>query len=114
MSVRFEVTVNKRRVCIAGIRGNGVVTIGVDRVQRSTQHYPKNYHRKPGGCSIEEWCRERVSLHVGGARWHDDGDENYGWHLQDMKPGDEIRIRVLPSGKATRPKQKVNRRTKGN
>lgn len=45
MRVRFEVRINGRVVCVAGIRGEGVLSVMLDRVQRSPRHYPKNYHK---------------------------------------------------------------------
>jgi hypothetical protein len=83
MGMRFQVLINGRSVCIAGIDGDGVLSVCLDRTQR------------PGK-------DERLALHVGGlGRYHPQLEKNshVRWSVpEEMKPGDELAIRILAVG----------------
>jgi hypothetical protein len=83
MGMRFQVLINARSVCIAGIDGDGVLSVCLDRTQR------------PGK-------DERLALHVGGlGRYHPQLEKNshVRWSVpEEMKPGDELAIRILAAG----------------
>jgi hypothetical protein len=109
MGVRFEVRVNGRVVCVAGIRGDGELSVSLNRVQRSAARYPKNYHRRPHGRSLAAWSQEAISMGVAGIRCSQQGsehDRHVGWHQQDLRPGDEVIVRILPPGRSDRPKRR--------
>jgi hypothetical protein len=106
MSIRFEVRVNGAVVCIAGIEGDGVASITLDRVKRVAARYPENFHRKRYGCSQEEWSREKTTLQVGGLRCRTKSpkrDQHVFWHGRELQPGDEVSIRVLSEGEIDLP-----------
>lgn len=83
MSVRFEVVLNGKRVCTAGIRGDGVLAVGLDRVKHPGQE-------------------PTYSLHVGalGSFGPDTGrNEHVSWPVpSSLGIGDEITIRLLEAG----------------
>ena len=79
MSVRFEVIFNGRRLCTAGIEGDGVLGVGLDRVKHSGQE-------------------PQYSLHVGGlgSFGPETGrQEHVSWPVpESIGIGDEITIRL--------------------
>jgi hypothetical protein len=82
MSTRFEILKNGKRVCISGINGNGVLSIGV------------TYVKHPGEAPNHD-------LNVTGLG-HFDGSQDRPhhatWPSPEVATGDEITIRILPPG----------------
>lgn len=88
MSVRFEVIYNGKRMCIAGIQGDGILSVGIDHVKRPDE--------------------DAVShLHVGGLGRFDpsvEQDHHVSWPVPDkIQIGDEITVRLLPEGEFDAP-----------
>ena len=82
MSTRFEILKNGERVCICGIHGDGVLSVGL------------TYVKHPG----EEQTHD---LHIGGLGMFDGSQirqHHAAWPSPDVATGDEITIRILPSG----------------
>lgn len=83
MSVRFQVLFNGAAICIAGVPGEGVLSVGLDRVQRRGED-------------------EKLSLHINGlARYHPEmANDFYAyWKVpENVGVGDEVTIRILPPG----------------
>ncbi len=82
MSTRFEVLLNGKQVCLCGIDGDGVLSVGLNYVK----HKNKN---------------SEFDLHVGGLGYFDgsqDTQVHAAWEAPDVVTGDEITIRILPEG----------------
>jgi hypothetical protein len=86
----FEVQVNGRTVCTAGVGNLGVLSAILSWVKRD----PK---KLPHGLSEEEWCKETLDLTVGGTVGHgEDGNQFLDWlRHRPISVGDEITIKVL-------------------
>lgn len=85
MSTRFEVFRNGKRVCLAGIRGDGVLSVGLSYTNRESDAHPPD-----------------CDLHVGGMGYYHPSDKRMH-HVQWPAParlnvGDEITVRLLPPG----------------
>jgi hypothetical protein len=87
MSTRFEILKNGERVCIAGINGDGVLSVGVIYVK----------HQGKDACH---------DLQIGGLGMFDgsqDRQHHAAWLSPVVSTGDEITIRILPPGKYDQP-----------
>src|SRR5882724_9517790 len=74
----FEVSLNGKRVCVAGVGDHGVLTAMVEYVLR------------PDG--------KEMSLEVGGLITPQ--KEHVRWIRQDLEMGDEVRVKLVESGTA--------------
>jgi hypothetical protein len=87
MSTRFEILKNGERICVAGINGDGVLSLGVTYVKHAG----------------EEGAH---SLDISGLGMYD-GSQNRqhhaAWPAPRISPGDEITIRILPPRKFDEP-----------
>lgn len=87
MTTRFEILRNGERVCVSGIHGDGVLSVGI------------TYVKHPGRvCSHD--------LHIGGLGMFDgsqDRQHHAAWPAPEISPGDEITIRILPPGEFDEP-----------
>jgi hypothetical protein len=90
----FEVYINGKKRCTAGVRGPGVLTATVCWVLRE----PKSGLRK----------RKELNLGVGGLVSR--SDEFLEWLQRDLQPGDEVTIRVLEAAKVDKPKTRRRQR----
>jgi hypothetical protein len=83
MAVRFQVLVNGKSICVAGIDGDGVLSVSLARVQRLGES-------------------ERLRLFVRGlGRYYPQSEKDCHVHWpvpDDPKCGDEIGIRILAPG----------------
>jgi hypothetical protein len=82
MSTRFEILKNGERICISGINGDGVLSVGL------------TYVKHPG----QEQAHD---LRIGGLGFFDgsqDRQHHAGWPSPEVTTGDEITIRILPAG----------------
>ena len=82
MSTRFEILKNGKRVCISGINGDGVLSVGLSYVKHPDEDLTHN-------------------LHIGGLGMFDgsqDRQHHAGWSAPAVATGDEITIRILPAG----------------
>lgn len=99
MSTRFEILKNGERVCISGINGDGVLSVGVT--------YVKHPGKEPS-----------FDLGVGGLGMFDgsmDRQHHADWPSTEITTGDEITIRILapgefdePCGKTCSPKKSID------
>ena len=85
----FEIYVNGKRLCLAGVTDASVLTTIIDYVGRDTQ---------------------RLHLHVCGLLIPQ--EEHVRWQERDLTVGDEVRIRIIESDKvdAPTPKRKFKRK----
>jgi hypothetical protein len=97
----FEVRVNGKVLCTAGVGDLGVLTTILTWVKRSP-------HRKPEGVGEEEWCKEDLYLSVSGSTPTStdvESDDYFDWiGSQTISPGDEITVRVLVPGECDPPR----------
>lgn len=87
MSTRFEILKNGERVCISGINGDGVLSVGI------------TYVKHPGRGHTHD-------LQIGGLGMFDgsqDRQHHAGWPSPGVTTGDEITIRILPAGEFDEP-----------
>jgi hypothetical protein len=82
MSTRFEILKNGERVCVAGINGDGVLSVGLDYVKHPGHHCTHNLHI--GGLGLFDGSQDR--------------QHHAAWPAPGITTGDEITIRILPPG----------------
>jgi hypothetical protein len=97
--VCFEVHVNGKRACVAGIGELGVLSALLTWVKRSPT-------RRPKGLAKRTWCKEELTLGVGGITTYEETEssERVEWLGQDLAVGDEIRIVITTRGKHDPPR----------
>jgi len=86
----FEVCVNGKVVCTAGVGDLGVLTAMLVWVKREPNNCPE-------GLDIATWSQEELNLSIGGSIGHgEQGHEFLDW-IKDhgISVGDEIAIRIL-------------------
>jgi hypothetical protein len=101
VGVRFELWINGQRMCLAGIDGAGVMSLTMSRVQNSPTDFERLPKRKKSQYSVEEYLSEKVHLSLGGLICSGEQPRDHRhvvWHGQNLKVGDDVRIRVLPDG----------------
>lgn len=101
---RFEVLINGRRACVAGVSTYGVLNVILSRVKRSPMRFPKQKHVE---YTKRVWSREKLDIHVGGLEINGEDERNdrhVAWLRRRIKPGDTIMVRVLSAGPISRPK----------
>ena len=108
---RFEVLINGRRACIAGVDTYGVLNVILSRVRRSPLRFPKQ-----GTGQVEHtkrtWSREQLDVYVGGLEINGEDERNdrhLFWLRRQIKLGDKIVVRVLPVGPVSNPKRESPR-----
>lgn len=95
----FEVTINGKQVCTAGIGDDGVLTSIVSFVMR------RNASDKPGESQNDN--SENLDLRVGGLTNRESGaTEHVEWLHQGLAVGDEIVIRIIEASVCDEPKSK--------
>ncbi len=87
MSTRFEILKNGERVCISGITGDGVLTVGVTYVKHAQQEL--SHDLQIGGLGMFNGSKDR--------QYH------AAWPSPHITVGDEITIRILPPGEYDAP-----------
>ena len=110
-SPRFEVLINGRRVCVAGIASFGVMNVILSRVKRNPKRYPG---RRKISYTERNWSREQLDVRVGGLEINGEDERNdrhVDWLKRRIKPGDKIVIRVLSAGPVDPPKDTFRRLT---
>jgi len=85
--LRFEVTLNGRVLCVAGMNRNGIVMVTV-----GSENWPGP---DPGESARGTPPGEENTVFVHG---YTDGDDDWRWVHERISAGDEILIRVLPTG----------------
>jgi hypothetical protein len=83
----FEIRLNKKRLCVAGIGEDGVLSTILSQVVGNG--------------------RDEVDLHVGGL--DSKLDEHVSWIWQRVQNGDEVTIRVKDSRRADKPSKRTRR-----
>ena len=107
---RFEVLINGRKACVAGVSRYGVLSVVLTRVKRSPERFPG---RKQVRYTKRTWSREKLDVHVGGLEINGKdqlNDRNLVWLRQLLKPGDTVVVRVLSVGPVSKPRFESPRR----
>lgn len=101
--MRFKVTINDEKECIAGFRDYAVLSTTVSRVKRNPEHMGSE---QINNVNPERHLKEEIRVHVGGM----DGnraDQANGVHLtwldMELKVGDKVTIELLPPGEVDQP-----------
>src|SRR5271166_6264051 len=86
----FEVKLNGKLVCTAGVGSPGVLSAILSWVKRDPT-------RRPNGLSDDQWSAESLDFSVGGTVTHgEDGHQFLDWlRHHELSVGDEIAIKVL-------------------
>jgi len=85
--IAFEVTVNGKRVCTAGLDRLGVISTTLTYVQRKD--------------------KAELDFNVGGLLSHQkEGDEYVTWIKETLKPGDSITIQIVEAAESNEPKER--------
>jgi hypothetical protein len=87
----FEVYLNDKRLCVAGIGDSGVLNTMVDHVVG--------------------YGRNELLLRVGGLI--SQTEEHVVWRRKRLKTGDEVRVKIIESTSVDRPKERMKRDPKG-
>lgn len=82
MSTRFEILKNGKRVCICGIKGNGVLSVGLTYVKHPGQDH--SHDLQISGLGMFDGSQDR--------------QHHARWPSPEVTTGDEITIRILPAG----------------
>lgn len=88
-NARFEVLINGKRRCVAGVEGLGVMGVILDWVKRAAD-------RKPTDAPLDEWTGPRVNIDCGAGL--SDDQVHVHWLSEPLCEGDEVTIRVLGPG----------------
>jgi hypothetical protein len=92
----FEVYVNGKRVCLAGVGETGVLSGILTWVKRG----PHQAHEDAGEDDIPD---EDVTLHVGGLGQHGKDALHLDWADEDLNVGDEVLLRIVERDKCDPP-----------
>ena len=101
---RFEILINGRKACVAGVSRFGVLSVVLTRVRRNPERFPG---RKRVRYTKRTWSREKLDVYVGGLEINGKNeldDRSLVWLRQLLKPGDRIEVRVLSKGPVTSPR----------
>ena len=91
--IAFEVSLNGKRACVAGVEGFGVLSAILSRVRR---HPEKRRHGRT--------AEEGLTVDVGGLRSEDSGPgEHLRWLSRGLRVGDRVSIRVVDTLKVDVP-----------
>lgn len=107
---RFEVLINGRKACVAGVARFGVLSVILTRVKRSPERFPGTKHVR---YTKRTWSLEKLDVHVGGLEINGKdqlNDRHFVWLKQLLKPGDTVTVRVLSAGPVSKPKFQSPRR----
>lgn len=85
--IRFEVLVNKERLCVAGVHGMGVLSAVLFWIQRQSL-------QRAAELSLED--KDDLILEVAGLENFGHSElEHLKWIRRSLNPGDEVTIRIL-------------------
>ncbi len=96
--MRFQIIINGEETCTAGIKDYGVLSAIFSWVLRDPAKYDSKKHP-----SLEKFTAEETSFHIGGML---NNGSHVEWIKREIKPGDEITIKILEPGEYDEPKKK--------
>jgi hypothetical protein len=92
---RFDIRVNGKRICLAGTRRYGTLSMAITRIRRDPR-------KRPSSKTMEKWEREILELRIGALT----GASQENWDKVGLKRGDEVTISVLGAGSSEAPDQR--------
>ncbi len=98
--IRFELFVNGQRQAIAGIRSHGVLTANIVWGGNAEVEITPQIRADPD-FNEREWVTDDIHVRLGGL--DSETEEHLKWFQQDLRPGDEVTLRVLPAGECDAP-----------
>lgn len=95
--IAFEVHVDGKLVCTAGVGDLGVITTIISWAQRKASEHE-------GRALEDREFEEDLTIHVGGLLRESDGTAvHLRWLDTDLQPGSEVVVRVVEVTEATKP-----------
>jgi hypothetical protein len=85
----YQVSLNGRRVCLAGVGDRGVLTGILTWVKRERQDGAEAAH---SGVAVEE-----LTVYVGGLANHDEDPVDLEWLRKGLRVGDEVTFKIVDS-----------------
>src|SRR5262245_51199216 len=108
-NIRFQVLINGRVKATAGMESAGVLSAIIDWVRRDPAAMPDEV-RLRHGYREADWIGKRVRFSLSGLDLA--AKEHVSWFAGELRPGDEVTVRVLPAGGFDPPKRPRGRRAK--
>lgn len=104
MSIRFEVLINGKRVCVSGHDGFGVLDAILTWCKRDKARYDPV---KNANLTSEEWNAEELWLDVGGldSTRQPEAKQYLRWGRYTLQRGDEVTVRILDNGQFDEPRE---------
>jgi hypothetical protein len=96
--MRFQIIINGKKICTAGVKDYGVLSAIVSWLLRDPAKYDSKKHP-----SLEEFSAEETCFQIGAML--NDGS-HVEWDRRKIKAGDEITIKILEPGKYDDPRKK--------
>jgi D-lyxose ketol-isomerase len=97
--IAFELYLNGKKLCTAGVGNDGVLSAHVTWVRRTGE---RTRSRKPNS------AEEQLTMDVGGLVCP--ADEHVRWHEdQAVQVGDEVRIKIVETNRVDRPSARKRR-----
>jgi hypothetical protein len=98
--IAFEIEINGKKLCTAGIDAKfGVLTSILSWAKRDVGHISDEAKAK----LLEEELKLTVGGHISYGK---DDYENVQWSGRELKPGDQIEIKIIETDEADEPKTK--------
>lgn len=98
--IRFQLLINGEPKIISGIESHGVMVATVSWAGNAHKEITREIQTHPG-FNKKEWLADDIRMHLGGL--DSETEEHITWLTQDLQPGDEVTIRVLPAGECDLP-----------
>src|SRR4051812_28207085 len=103
--LRLEVFLNGQRVAVIGTASYGVLSAIVSAVQRAPSAMTDELRSSPD-FDEAKFLKQTCRLEIGGL--DSTTQRHFGWDPTDLKPGDEITVRVLSGGEYDSPPPRPN------
>jgi len=104
--LRFEVLVNGQPIAVTGTNSYGVLSAIVSWVRRSPGAITDDVRSRPN-FDEDAFLKETCELELGGM--DSTANRHVGWPGVNLKPGDEVTIRILSGGKFDPPPPPPNK-----
>jgi len=101
--LRLEILLNGRRLAIAGVEQFGVLSAIVSWVRRNPDKVTPEMRKREGFDELH-FLREICEFQLSGL--DSVTDESVFWVKEELRPGSEVTIRVLPQGEFDAPRTK--------
>jgi hypothetical protein len=99
-NIRFQILVNGEVRGTAGMESIGVLSLTLSWVRRDPTAMPEELASDPE-FSVEQWIGNEVDVHLSGL--DSAAREHVEWFGSELRPGDEVTVRVLAPGEFDAP-----------